>query len=167
LWESEEAALTESVLPPLTDLVLVLTEAAKKVSSSEAHARVKTSPLWQGRKERAEARCQTVLRALKCGDFKTLSEHSWSELWEMHSLFHTSIEPFSYFTGESVEALRFATLFLKDKNPPIVTLDAGANLHWIVPDTEADVWTRRLLEQFPGKRILTDHQGTGGFPFEA
>ena len=63
------------------------------------------------------------------GDIAEVSRLSWTEMWEMHSLFHTASPAFSYWEPGTIHALRtFAEDVLSD-HPPIVTLDAGPNVH--------------------------------------
>ncbi|MFX5793895.1 hypothetical protein ABTD98_22770, partial [Acinetobacter baumannii] len=78
-------------------LVAVLDTGFKKISSSEAHRRVQTSPLFEGRPARAAQRQKDLKAALAAGDFQRTAEISWAELWDMHSLFHTCDTPFFYF----------------------------------------------------------------------
>jgi hypothetical protein len=50
---------------------------------------------------------------------------------------------------------------MKSERPPIVTMDAGANVHLLVPTAEAGEWRSRLNESFAGFEILSDEQGEG------
>jgi diphosphomevalonate decarboxylase len=162
LWEGENAFSVPSALPPLRHFVILISESAKEVSSSEAHERVKTSPLWQGRVLRAESRLAALLRAVEQGELVSVARLAWQEAWEMHSLFHTSAEPFSYWQPGTMGALRWLAPFVREGGaPPIVTLDAGPNLHLIVPETQSPLWTERLHERFGTSAVLSDTQGTG------
>jgi mevalonate pyrophosphate decarboxylase len=82
-------------------------------------------------------------------------------MWEMHSLFHTSEEPFTYWNPQTIEGLHFLAEFLKSPTPPIVTLDAGPNVHVLVAEGDRSVWRERLTTQFGKDRILEDGQGPG------
>lgn len=153
-WEGDQIGIVESKLPPLTDFVIVMEEGFKKVSSSEAHKRVKTSPLFAGRPERAEIRMHEAKEALASGDFKKLAEISWEDLWDMHSLFHTSQPPFFYFAPKTIEVLRFVENFWeKHGDGPIATIDAGPNVHLLVPTQDADRY-RKEFSQITGVKIL-------------
>jgi diphosphomevalonate decarboxylase len=163
-WEGEETVAVSSPSKELSHFVLVVSETEKRVSSSQAHARIKTSPLWKGRVERVEERLVSLRKALESGDLRTVSKLAWSEAWEMHSLFHTAEEPFSYWEGQTMEALQFLAPSLSasaTEMPPIVTLDAGPNLHIIVESRLADQWKSRLRERFPETRLLEDRPGPG------
>jgi diphosphomevalonate decarboxylase len=163
-WKEEETVAVSSPVRDLSHFVLVVSETEKRVSSSQAHARIKTSPLWEGRVERVEARLVSLRMALEQGDLRTVSKLAWGEAWEMHSLFHTAEEPFSYWEAQTMEALQFLTPSMSaasSETPPIVTLDAGPNLHLTVESRYADSWRARLSERFPQTRLLEDRPGRG------
>ena len=161
LWEGEETRVVEAALPSLTHFVILVSSEAKSVSSSDAHRKVKTSPLWQGRVTRVEQRLALIKTALLEGDWAALARVVWSESWEMHSLFHTSSEPFSYWKPATIDALQWLAPQIFLPGPPIVTMDAGPNVHLIVPTTESSQWRARLFERFGAQAILEDRPGRG------
>jgi mevalonate pyrophosphate decarboxylase len=80
----------------------------------------------------------------------------------MHDLFHTSDPSFGYMNDRSREWVkRFQT---HDKHLPsqngIVTLDAGANVHVFVPDTEERLWERFFQAQ-TGLAFVKSRAGKG------
>jgi diphosphomevalonate decarboxylase len=144
--------------------VVLLKSEPKQVSSSDAHSRVRTSPLWEGRIERAESRVRNMTVALRRGDLVTVARISWSEAWEMHSLFHTCVEPFSYWEPGTIELLHWLTPKIRESSPPIVTLDAGPNIHILVDQKDRDRWLQELRENFSKWNILEDEAGEGARP---
>lgn len=167
-WTGEEAhAVSGATLPPLVDLVLLAGREEKEVSSSEAHKRVLTSPLWADRTSRAEARVAQVEQLLREGDWNGLTRVVWQESMEMHSLFHTSEPPFTYWLPRSLEIIRGLMKYISvgagpaGLPPPMVTMDAGPNVHVLVPADSAPAWKRELAVLFPGLDILEDHAGRG------
>lgn len=153
-WEGEQVNAVPSALPDLIDLVAVMDGGYKKVSSSEAHRRVQTSPLFQGRVARATTRLVALENAMKEGNYRRVAELSWEELWEMHSLFHTAQPPFFYFAPETLSVLRWAEeRWEKTGHGPITTIDAGPNVHLLVPAPEAPQF-RAELEKIPGVKVL-------------
>jgi diphosphomevalonate decarboxylase len=161
LWNGEETQPVPSRLPEISDLVVVVSSATKEVSSSEAHRRVTTSPLWNGRVERANQRTEILRAAISAGDWNEVARQAWAECWEMHSLFHTSQPPFTYFQPGTIAVLRWLSSAVASPNPPIVTLDAGPNVHVLVPSAEVDQWLTKLNEAFPEYQVLKDTQGFG------
>jgi diphosphomevalonate decarboxylase len=153
-WEGQKIGPVPSKLPPLMDLVAVLDTGFKKISSSEAHKRVQASPLFAERPARAQQRMLALKEALAKGDYKKTAEISWAELWDMHSLFHTSEPPFFYLTPLSLSVLRWAEdRWEKTGHGPIATVDAGPNVHLLVPLDEKEIF-RRELEALPGVKVL-------------
>lgn len=147
-WEEGRIGPVPSALPPLVDFVAVIETGFKKVSSSEAHQRVRTSDLFTSRTERVNKRMDAILNAMKEGNFARVAEISWAELWDMHSLFHTSAPPFSYFAPGTVELLRWVeNLWEKEGSGPIATIDAGPNVHLLVPEAASAEFRARLARE--------------------
>ena len=154
-WEAREIGPVPSRLPDLTDLVAVIDSGFKKISSSEAHKRVQASALFEGRPERASTRQREIKTAMASGDLKRTAEIAWAELWDMHSLFHTASPPFFYFSPLSLAVLRWAERSWEETGTgPITTVDAGPNVHLLVPTAEKDRWRRELLAAVPGISLL-------------
>jgi diphosphomevalonate decarboxylase len=144
------------------DFILLLDQKEKVVPSTEAHARVRSSPKFAGRVGRAHARLAQVKDALKRGDLKVLAETVLVEALDMHDLFHTSDPSFGYMNDLSRDWVkRFQA---HDKHFPsqngIVTLDAGANVHVFVPDTEERLWERFFQAQ-TGLAFVKSRAGKG------
>lgn len=161
-WNEEETEKVEtSSLARVAHFVVLIRTEPKQVSSSSAHERVRTSPLWQGRVERVHERVKNLRKALTQGDLSQVSRIAWSEAWEMHSLFHTSDEPFSYWEPGTLEGLQWFAPQMMGARPPIVTLDAGPNIHVIVDEADKLQWREKLREHFKGYVVLEDQQGYG------
>lgn len=147
VWNEEGASRGEG-LPGsnlLTHVALVVDDSKKRVSSSEAHQRVSTSLLMRGRPERAETRLNLLLDCLKRSlgtdgqtSWNRAAQLVWAESWDMHALFETSDPAFGYFAPESLRVLNL----VRDMNEaalsrdasfrfPLVTMDAGPNVHLI------------------------------------
>ncbi len=151
----------DSPLRDLVDLVLVVDDQPKLVSSSDAHLRVTTSPLWNGRVQRAEDRLSQIRSALQQGSLESLAQLAWAEAWEMHSLFHTAQPPFSYWTGRTMELLQWFSHHQTDRRFPVLTLDAGPNIHLLARKADCLGWKERLQCAFPSLTFLSSESGAG------
>jgi diphosphomevalonate decarboxylase len=126
------------------DFILLLDEKTKAVSSSDAHALVVSSPRFSGRVGRAHARLAQVKEALKKDELNVLSKVVLEEALDMHELFHTSEPAFTYLNEASkvwIKRFQIQDLALPSSHA-IATLDAGANLHVFVPESEEKKWQR-------------------------
>lgn len=157
-WENETVTPVASNLPPLSDLVVVVSGGKKEVGSSEAHRRVLTSPHWSGRVARAEARYHLLLPAIVRGDFSAFAELARADSDDMHDLFETSVPSFGYRTAATREVIDYLP---QVGSPYAVTLDAGPNVHVIVPQATESFWKQRLVARFPEHPLLVDRQGAG------
>ncbi len=175
LWKTEGAEPV-SGLPKagqLRHLALIVDEEKKTVSSSEAHVRVTSSLLFRGRVARADERLATLLDLLKRSSgendlhaWNQAANIVWAESWDMHALFETSDPPFGYFVPGSVQALNaIRELSSEIRNElgtnhfrePMVTMDAGPNVHvilWVDPMTESFV--HRLQSKLHGRIKIID-----------
>lgn len=126
----------------LLHMVVLSSATKKKVSSSEAHKRVSTSLLFDGREERTRLRLQALQLALAEKKWNVAFEVSWAEFWDMHALFETSHPSFGYFEASSFEVLDLARTLWSEKNDgPIVTMDAGPNVHLLFRKDQKEIFS--------------------------
>ncbi|MBT4760743.1 MAG: diphosphomevalonate decarboxylase [Bdellovibrionaceae bacterium] len=151
IWESDGAKEVSIDYDQLLHMVIVVEDKIKSVSSSEAHLRVTSSSLFNNRVDRANTRCLDLLSALNQKKWKAAYEITWAEFWDMHVLFETAEPHFSYMTSGSLEVLRFAEKqWLVKKDGPLVTMDAGANVHLIYRKDQQSLYAETRLK-FSGK----------------
>jgi diphosphomevalonate decarboxylase len=163
-WDREHAFKVYASTPKLAHFVLLVSGAEKEISSSIAHQLVKESPLWMGRVERASTRFGQARMALAEGDLACLAKIAWREAWEMHSLFHTAAEPFSYWHPCTIEILQWLSALVHGPEPPVVSMDAGPNVHLIVTAAKAEFWRGLLVERYGRDSFLEDEPGSGTVP---
>lgn len=145
-WDGNEAITpVKTNFPEVCDFVVAVESGHKAVSSSDAHLRVASSPLFKGRTERAVTRMNLALKALQENDWKSLAAVSWADFWDMHSLFHTSEPPFFYFKPGTMAVLEWCqNYWLENGTGPIATIDAGPNVHLLVPAAEKNKYQGEL-----------------------
>ncbi|CAM4483806.1 MAG: hypothetical protein LEGION0403_FIIPPAGN_01572 [Legionella sp.] len=131
LWQKDNAVKPiELPYPELIHQVVVISADQKAVSSSEAHKLVKSSELYVTRAERAEENLQLLLNAFMANDWESAYQICWREFQDMHQLFNTCAQPFSYISSNSLGVLNDLQQFWDSKGDgPIVTMDAGPNIH--------------------------------------
>lgn len=130
LWRGEGARPLELPLPKLFHQAVVVSSAVKLVSSREAHGRVTSSELFNGRVERAERRLAQLLSALETSNWAEAHELVWSEFWDMQALFETSKPAFGYLSANSLKVIELLReIWVQTKDGPLVTMDAGPNVH--------------------------------------
>lgn len=140
LWQYDKVEAIELPYTQLQHQVIVISHTEKQVPSSAAHLRVKTSPLYPTRSQRATENLKVLLIALKAQDWANAYQICWREFQDMHSLFTTSEPPFIYMTAGSQEALKSLQILWETKGDgPIVTMDAGPNIHLLYRPDQAEL----------------------------
>ncbi len=131
LWQNDNTVKPiELPYPELIHQVVVISAEQKAVSSSEAHKLVKSSELYETRAERAEENLTRLLNAFMAKDWVEAYQICWREFQDMHQLFNTCAQPFSYISSNSLGVLNdLQQLWDKKGDGPIVTMDAGPNIH--------------------------------------
>ncbi len=159
LWHSSGA---ESILIPYKNFkhqVLLCDESVKQVSSSEAHVRVLTSDSFKGRVERAEARLQKLIEAMRAEKWKQSFEICWNEFWDMHLLFHTSVPSFMYVNEITMSTLKtLHNNWISSGDGPLITMDAGSNIHLLYRQDQESQY-KEVIKQFNSKMPLWTDEG--------
>jgi diphosphomevalonate decarboxylase len=140
LWKEDKVVSIELPYQDLIHQVVVVNADQKKVSSSQAHQRVKSSLLYSTRCQRAEENLVLLLNAFKTNDWSCAYEICWREFQDMHLLFATCDQPFSYMTERSLTILNDLERFWdKQGDGPLVTMDAGPNIHLLYRSNQMDM----------------------------
>lgn len=140
LWEDENVGPIELPYPELIHQVIIISHAEKHVPSTKAHALIQTSPEYASRPERAKHNLQLLLQALEAKNWSEAYLICWREFQDMHHLFTTCTEPFSYITPENYSLLnQLKNFWSHHGDGPIVTMDAGPNIHLLYRPDQADM----------------------------
>jgi len=147
---------------PLADMVVVLDQNEKKISSSEGHQQAWQSPLFLPRLAALPERAELVQFALKNRDFSLLGQQLEAEALEMHAVMMTSEPPITYWVEETSQ---FLTWLRKERVlnglPAYFTIDAGPNIHVICEQKDRAQVQEKLKNHWQNYRILVDTVGSG------
>ena len=128
-WEGEYAW---SLYPPdywdLRDIIVIVGNGKKGVSSSHGHERVETSPYFQKRLADVPNRIKRLETALQEKNFKVFGETLEEDCLDMHHVMQTQNPPLYYWNAETVEIME---LIKQRTVPAYFTIDAGPNVHII------------------------------------
>lgn len=158
-WDDRGAREAHIPIKNLIHRAFIYETSAKKVSSSEAHQRVVMSPLFKedengiSRIDRAEIRLKNLLLAFSENNWRLAFEICWQEFWDMHELFHTCDPSFTYLTDEVCHVLKqMKEKWDREGRGPLITLDAGPNVHCLFREEDADLVGAWEKEFAPGSK---------------
>ena len=130
IWSDRDVSAFHPPWDQLLHQLIIVESQPKSISSSEAHQRVKTSPHFKNRIDRANTRMNSLLSALQMKNWKKGFKICYEEFMDLHSLFETARPPFRYKKTSSQKVLECINEYWKNKDDgPLITMDAGANVH--------------------------------------
>lgn len=140
LWDDDHVSGIDLPYKNLIHEVIIISHDVKKVSSSLAHQLIRTSPLYHKRNERARENLELLLTALKQQDWTNAYKICWREFQDMHELFTSCTRPFAYITDRTQSVLNdLQELWLREQDGPIITMDAGPNVHVLYRPDQVDM----------------------------
>lgn len=155
-WTKDGVGQFQITTKNLKHKVLILGSEKKQVSSSQAHVQVLTSPQFNQRPERAEQRFISLKKALETSDWASLSQICFDEFIDMHELFETSTPSFSYRNQKCNQLiLKLKENFYGKNYGPLVTMDAGPNIHLIYRSEDEHLVSKFLEKNFNDGLILS------------
>jgi len=145
---SAEDSFAFSIAEPdhwnLVDLVAVVSAAHKKTGSTEGHAVAPTSPLQAARVEDAPRRLEVCRRAILQKDFGAFASMVELDSDMMHAVMMTSTPALHYWKPASLAVMEAVRAWRTDGLPACYTVDAGANVHVLTLESEAQVIEKNL-----------------------
>jgi len=130
LWNEDKVQPVSFPYTKLRHDLILCSKGEKKIPSSEAHWRVRTSPYFETRVSRVKDRLKILMDSLNKKNWIVAQKIAQEEFEDMHNLFETSQPSFSYSTEKSRKALKILDQFWKErKDGPLMTMDAGSHIH--------------------------------------
>lgn len=167
-WEQghdDTTSVARPLFPPdhwaLYDLVVVVSHAAKSVSSEGGHRLAATSPLLPGRLATLPHALTEVRQALAARDLRRLGPILEQDALAMHAVMMTSTPSLLYWQPGTVEILHAVHRWRGDGLPVYFTIDAGPNVHLICEEKDAES-VRRLAAGLPTvQQVIVSRPGPG------
>lgn len=154
------------VFTGMHDLIVVVSDQKKSVSSSRGHDLMNRHPFAAERYRLARERVAAIPAILRSGDMDAFCRITIAEGLGLHGLMLTSDPPVNLLHPLSVEITRLAERFRTETGLPLAyTLDAGPNVHLIYPDEMADAMNG-FIENYLNPlsshvRLIHDRSGNG------
>ena len=146
----------------LADTVVLLDSGEKGLSSTEAHSRVWSSPLFATRLAGMQERQEQFVEFIKKKDFKSFGKLLEQEALDIHSVLMTAERPHCYLTEETQDFLVWLrNLREKRSFEAYFTIDAGANVHVLTRKTKQKEFLKYLKSDYQNLKYIADYIGKG------
>lgn len=120
----------------LRDIIIVVSEEKKSITSSAGHENAGSSIFFQARLENLPQRINKLKEALKTKDIKTFGNLAEEEAIELHAVMMTQKPPLFYWSSKTLEIIKYVHIWRKEGLPVYFTLDAGPNVHLICEEKQ-------------------------------
>jgi diphosphomevalonate decarboxylase len=167
-WKSgnmSEESYAYSLFAPgywkICDLIAIVGENSKKVSSTEGHAIAGTSPFYKTRIAGMKDKIREIKSALKNKDFTRFGEILEAEAVNMHAVMITSDPPLYYWLPETLKVIAQVVELRSGGTECYFTVDAGPNVHVICNEADTDNIKSKLESTTGVKQVLVNTPAQG------
>lgn len=143
----------------IRDVVVVVDEGMKKISSTQGHTTAQSSPFFKVRQNRIKDKIKAVKQAIANKDFTVLGKLVESEALEFHSILLTSQPPLVLWYPGTLQVMIEVEKLRAEGIECYFTVNTGFNLHVLtLPKYEKEV-QKRLNSLSLVKKTLTAKVG--------
>ena len=145
----------------ICDVIAVVGEKAKKVSSTEGHRQAKESPFYKARISCMNEKIKNIKLALKNKDFTRFGKIIEEEAINMHTVMMTGKPSLFYWLPKTLEIMQSVVDWRDSGLETYFTIDAGPNIHIICVAKDAKK-VKAKLEKIQGvKKIIINKASEG------
>lgn len=124
----------------LRDVVVVVDEGRKQVSSTEGHESAQSSPFFGARQARIKDKITQIKTAIEQKNFTQLGEIAEKEALEFHAILLTSATPLVAWYPGTIEVIKAVQALRAEGVPCYFTINTGFNVHVLtLPEFETQV----------------------------
>jgi diphosphomevalonate decarboxylase len=160
---NDEDSFAFSIAPPehwnLVDCIAIVSTSHKKTGSTEGHTIASTSPLQAARITDAPRRLEICRNAILNCDFDAFASIVELDSDMLHAVMMTSTPALHYWKPASLDVMQSVRQWREEGIQVCYTVDAGANVHVICPETEAPIIDKRLRELNGVENVLVARAG--------
>lgn len=156
--ETSDTSYSVSLQPAdywdIRDVVVVVDEGKKKISSTEGHESARSSPFFGARQSLIKSKIELMKTAIANKNFEQLGNLAEKEALEFHSILLTSEVPLLAWYPGTIEVMQAVQSLRAEGLPCFFTINTGFNVHVLtLPEFEDQVATK-LGELSLVKKIL-------------
>lgn len=165
MGEKSDDSYAASIFPPehwrIRDVIAVVGENTKKVSSTEGQALAESSPFFQSRITDMREKVAKMKRVLRDKNFVEFGELLETEAVNMHTVMMTSDPPLYYWTPETMRVMLAVEDWRGKGVRCYFTIDAGPNVHVICLADDANLIQKKLRRITGVKKVVVNAPAEG------
>ncbi len=145
----------------LRDIVAVVSDEEKRVSSTTGMERAVTSPFWKTRLSTTTERIDHVMKALRYKDIRLLGQAIEEECLSMHAVMMTQKPPMLYLTSNTLSIIQSVLAWRSGGLPVYFTIDAGPNVHIICEGANEHTVLKRIQSLRGVRSVISNSPARG------
>ncbi len=145
----------------LRDILVIVENNAKDVSSSAGHNGIHTSPFFEKRLQELPDRIKRVTQGLEGKNLSTLGPAIEEDALSMHQVMQTQNPPLLYWNEGTKKIMKAAGDWRKEGIPVYFTIDAGPNVHLICEAKDETKVLERVREVNGVQQIIVNKPARG------
>ncbi|MBP8591593.1 diphosphomevalonate decarboxylase, partial [Candidatus Shapirobacteria bacterium] len=168
---SSQTSYAYSLFPPswwqIRDIIAIVGETSKKISSSEGHVLAESSPFYKARILGMKKKIENLKKALKRKNFKEFGEILEEEAINMHAVMMTSRPPLFYWLPKTMAIILAVWDWREEGLPVYFTIDAGPNVHLVCQKRDEKKVEAKLRKIKGVKKIILNKPNRGAYLIKA
>lgn len=161
-WAGEGA---ESLYPQdywkINDVVAIISQEKKDVSSTEGQKFASSSPFFQTRLKNINEKIIRFKKALETKSFTEFGQMVEQEALELHAIMLTSTPSLIYWQPETVKLMKLVKKWRNEDLEVYFTVNTGQDIHLIVEENNAEKLVKKLKEIKEVKKIIINQPAEG------
>ncbi len=166
--ESSENSFSQTVFPAthwdLRDVITVIDDQEKHISSTAGHKTAQTSVFYQLRQKSLPQKISLVKKAVKDKNFTALGELIEAEALEFHSILLTSQPPILMWQPGTIEVMKKVHQLREQGVEAYFSMNTGFNVHVLTLPENEELVAQKLSKLSSVKQLI--HAKTGRKPIE-
>ena len=162
---TNDTSYAKSIFPSdywdLIDIVTIVSDERKDVSTSEGQKRVGTSPFMSTRLKLLPDKIMKCKKYIKERDFTSFGELIESEALELHAIMLTSQPSLIYWLPATVRVMKLVKKWRQDGLPVYFTVNTGQDIHLICEKKDVASLEERLKTVQDIKKIIISYPSHG------
>lgn len=168
--DTNESSYATSIFPvdhwDITDVVAIVSDEKKSISSSDGQKRIGTSPFMPTRLSLINEKIVLCKRYIKEKNFQLFGELIESEALELHAIMLTSRPSLIYWFPMTIILMKKVQRWRKEGLQVYFTINTGQDVHLICKKKDRQRVIQKLKKIPKIKKIITNNPGHGAWLIE-
>ena len=163
--DSSESSYAKSVFSSdywnLADVIAVVSEGRKDISTSEGQKLIGSSPFFSIRKKNINEKIEKIKQIFKKKNFTEFGELIEAEALELHAIMLTSSPSLIYWTSGTLLIMKLVKAWRKEGIPVYFTINTGQDIHLICEKETVEKVQEKLKNIIEVKNIIVNFPAAG------